>query len=44
MPAGAADAYPKGAHVSHAGYHWESAIDANVWEPGVYGWDIVEPE
>ena len=32
------DAYPKGAKVSHNGKHWISDLDANVWEPGVYGW------
>ena len=41
QPAGAHDAYSKGAHVAHGGRHWESAIDNNTWEPGVYGWDLV---
>lgn len=39
QPAGAHDAYEKGAHVSHNEKHWESTADANVWEPGVYGWE-----
>jgi hypothetical protein len=38
QPLGEADAYAKGAVVSHGGARWESLIDANVWEPGVYGW------
>lgn len=38
-PTGAHDAYAKGSKVSHNGKHWISAIDANVYEPGVYGWD-----
>ena len=35
---GAHDAYPQGAKVSHQGKHWVSEIDANNYEPGVYGW------
>lgn len=31
-------AYAKGAKVSHNGKHWTSDVDANVWEPGAYGW------
>lgn len=42
QPTGAHDAYAKGAKVSHNGKHWESDIDANVYEPGVYGWSEVE--
>ena len=38
QPVGAQDAYPKGAKVSHNNKHWISDVDANVWEPGVYGW------
>ena len=38
QPLGAQDAYAKGAHVSHNDKHWESTVDNNVWEPGVYGW------
>ena len=38
QPAGATDAYAAGAKVSHNGKHWTSDVDANVWEPGVYGW------
>lgn len=38
QPVGSTDAYAKGAKVSHNGKHWTSDIDANVWEPGVYGW------
>lgn len=38
QPLGAQDAYPLGARVLHNGLLWESIVDANVWEPGVYGW------
>ena len=38
QPLGAHDAYNVGAKVSHNGKRWTSNIDANVWEPGVYGW------
>lgn len=38
QPVGSTDAYAKGAKVSHNGKHWTSDVDANVWEPGVYGW------
>lgn len=38
QPTGATDAYPMGAKVSHNDKHWISDIDANVYEPGVYGW------
>ena len=39
QPTGAQDAYPLGAKVTHNEKHWISALDANIWEPGVYGWD-----
>lgn len=38
QPTGAQDAYAKDAKVSHNGKHWTSDVDANVWEPGAYGW------
>lgn len=38
QPLGAHDAYNAGDKVSHNGQHWTSDVDANVWEPGVYGW------
>ena len=38
QPLGAQDAYTQGAQVSHNNKHWVSEVDANVWEPGVYGW------
>ena len=41
QPLGAHDAYAKGARVRHAGKTWESIINANVWAPGVYGWQEV---
>ena len=41
QPVGSTDAYAKGAKVSHNGKHWTSDVDANVWDPGVYGWSEV---
>ena len=41
QPVGASDAYAKGAKVSHKDKHWVSDVDANVWEPSVYGWSEV---
>lgn len=38
QPTGAQDAYNKGDKVSHNSKHWTSDVDANVWEPGIYGW------
>lgn len=38
QPTGAHDAYKAGDKVSHNGKHWTSDIDANTYEPGVYGW------
>lgn len=38
QPTGAHDAYAKGDHVMHNGSEWVSDVDANIWEPGVYGW------
>lgn len=35
------DAYNKGDKVTYNGKHWVSTADANVWQPGVYGWDKV---
>lgn len=39
QPTGAHDAYPLGARVTHSGKVWVSTADANVWEPGAYGWE-----
>jgi len=41
QPTGAQDAYNTGDKVSHNNKHWISTIDANVWEPSVYGWDEI---
>ena len=38
QPVGAHDAYAMGDKVSHNGKHWISTADANIWEPGVFGW------
>ena len=42
QPLGSEDAYPAGAKVSHNEKHWTSDLDANIWEPGVYGWTEME--
>lgn len=34
------NAYMIGDKVTHNGKTWISIIDNNVWEPGVYGWEI----
>lgn len=41
QPVGAHDAYAKGDKVSHNNKHWQSTVDGNVWQPGVYGWEEV---
>jgi len=41
QPTGAHDAYNIGDKVSHNSKHWINTINANVYEPGVYGWDEV---
>ena len=41
QPTGAHDAYAKDSKVTHNGKKWISSYDANVWEPGVYGWEEV---
>lgn len=38
QPICAADAYELGDKVSHNAEKWISTVEANVWEPGVYGW------
>ena len=41
QPTGGHDAYKKGDKVVHKGKTWVSTVDANVWEPGAYGWEEV---
>lgn len=41
QPTGASDAYMTGDKVSHNEKHWQSDVDNNVWEPGIYGWSEV---
>lgn len=41
QPTGGHDAYQQGDKVSHKGKHWVSTANGNVWEPGVYGWDVI---
>lgn len=38
---GSTNGYSKGDKVTHNGKTWESLVDNNVWEPGVYGWTEV---
>lgn len=38
QPTGAHDTYQKGAVVAYQSQLWQSTLDTNVWEPGVYGW------
>mgnify|MGYP001148164647 len=40
QPLGATDAYMKGDVVSFENQLWESNVDNNVWQPGVYGWEV----
>ena len=42
QPEGAHDAYQIGDKVTHVGSTWESTHADNVWEPGVFGWVVVE--
>ena len=41
QPTGAQDAYMAGDKVRHNEKVWESTMDYNVYEPGVYGWNEV---
>lgn len=40
QPVGAVDAYDKGDIVDYNGVKYISTIDANVWAPDVYGWEV----
>lgn len=45
QPTGAQDAYMKGEKVHYPdadGPVYVSTVDNNTWEPGVYGWEVVE--
>ena len=41
QPTGAQDAYMTGDKVRHNEKIWQSDVDNNIWEPGVYGWSEV---
>lgn len=41
QPIGAHDAYNIGDKVTHNGKHWVFTAEANVWAPGVHGWEEV---
>ena len=42
QPTGTQDAYMAGDKVRYDEKVWESLINNNVWQPGVYGWNMVE--
>lgn len=42
LPINAETAYALEARVTHNGKTWKSTTPANVWEPGVYGWDQMD--
>ena len=45
QPTGAHDAYMTGDKVHYPTEDdpvWVSIVDNNIWEPGVYGWELVE--
>jgi len=42
QPTGAHDAYELGAIVMHNDKKWQSTVNDNVWEPGVFGWQEIE--
>lgn len=41
QPQGAHDAYNIPDRVTFGGQTWQTTIDANVWQPGVFGWVVV---
>lgn len=44
QPVGAHDAYMIGDKVKYSELHYISTVDGNVWQPGVYGWELVTEE
>lgn len=44
QPSGAHDAYPRDYIVIHNEGVYRSTVNANVWEPGVFGWELIEGE
>ena len=41
QPIGSTGLYMAGDKVKHNGSTWESTVDNNSWEPGVYGWNEI---
>ena len=41
QPQGTVGLYQTGDRVTHGGKVWQSTVDNNSWEPGVYGWEEV---
>ena len=44
QPQSSEEAYAIGAKVSHGGKRWMSLVDANVWEPGASGSELLWQE
>lgn len=44
QPVGAHDAYMTGDKVTYNDLHYISIVDNNVWQPDVYGWELVVEE
>lgn len=42
QPSGAHDAYGEGDIVEYNGKLYISIVEANTWQPGVYGWELYE--
>jgi len=42
QPCGATDAYNKGDIVDYNGVKYISTVNANVWAPDVYGWEVYD--
>lgn len=38
---GSTNPYMKGDKVRHNDKIWASIVDNNVWEPGIYGWEVI---
>lgn len=41
QPTGAHNTYNTGDKVSYNGQHYVCTVDANVYAPGVYGWQLI---
>ena len=41
QPSGSTDAYKIDDKVTHDGQNWNNVTADNVWEPGVFGWEVI---